>query len=140
MSGEYIVVNKYLVEDLTKLGIWTKELKDTIIANDGSIQNIKEIPEDIRKLYKTVWEISMKSVIDQCHDRGVFIDQMQSMNLFMSNPNYKKLTSMHFYGWKKGLKTGSYYIRSKPSTEAIKFTVESSSSKKDDGDCLMCSS
>lgn len=124
LSGEYIVINKYLVEDLTKLGLWTKELKDTIIANDGSIQNIQEIPQDIRLLYKTVWEISMKSVIEQCRDRGVFVDQMQSMNLFMANPNYKRLTSMHFYAWKNNLKTGMYYLRSKSSYSAGKFSID----------------
>lgn len=124
LSGEYIVVNKYLVEDLTKLGIWTKELKDTIIANDGSIQNIPSIPDDLKKIYKTVWEISMKKIIEQCHDRGVFVDQMQSMNLFMANPNYKRLTSMHFYAWRSNLKTGIYYLRSKSSYAAGKFSID----------------
>jgi ribonucleoside-diphosphate reductase alpha chain len=124
LSGEYIVVNKYLVEDLQKLGIWNKELKDTIIANNGSIQNIDEIPDDLKALYKTVWEISMKSVIEQCSDRQVFVDQMQSMNLFMANPNYKRLTSMHFYAWKNHLKSGMYYLRSKSSASAGKFSID----------------
>jgi ribonucleoside-diphosphate reductase alpha chain len=124
LSGEYIVVNKYLVEDLIKLGLWSKELKDTIIANDGSIQNIDVIPDDLKALYKTVWEISMKSVIEQCRDRGIFVDQMQSMNLFMANPNYKRLTSMHFYAWKANLKTGMYYLRSKSSYAAGKFSID----------------
>lgn len=124
LSGEYIVVNKYLVEDLVKLGIWSKELKDTIIANDGSIQNVDAIPDDLKALYKTVWEISMKSVIEQARDRGVFVDQMQSMNLFMANPNYKRLTSMHFYAWKNHLKTGMYYLRSKSSYAAGKFSID----------------
>lgn len=124
LSGEYIVVNKYLVEDLVKLGLWSKELKDTIIANDGSIQNIDIIPNDLKALYKTVWEISMKSVIEQARDRGVFVDQMQSMNLFMANPNYKRLTSMHFYAWKNHLKTGMYYLRSKSSYAAGKFSID----------------
>jgi ribonucleoside-diphosphate reductase alpha chain len=124
LSGEYIVVNKYLVEDLIKLGLWSKELKDTIIANDGSIQNIDVIPDDLKALYKTVWEISMKSVIEQCRDRGIFVDQMQSMNLFMANPNYKRLTSMHFYAWKNNLKTGMYYLRSKSSYAAGKFSID----------------
>ena len=124
LSGEYIVVNKYLVEDLIKLGLWSKELKDTIIANDGSIQNIDVIPDDLKALYKTVWEISMKSVIEQCRDRGIFVDQMQSMNLFMANPNYKRLTSMHFYAWKNHLKTGMYYLRSKSSYAAGKFSID----------------
>lgn len=123
LSGEFIVVNKYLVEDLEKLNLWNNELKDMIIANDGSIQNINIIPDDIKQLYKTVWEISMKSVIEQCHDRGVFIDQTMSMNLFMANPNYKRLTSMHFYAWKKNLKTGMYYLRSKSSASAGKFSI-----------------
>lgn len=124
LSGEYIVVNKYLVEDLVKLNLWSKELKDTIIANDGSIQNIDIIPDDLKALYKTVWEISMKSVIEQCSDRGVFVDQMQSMNLFMANPNYKRLTSMHFYAWKNHLKSGMYYLRSKSSANAGKFSID----------------
>ena len=124
LSGEFIVVNKYLVDDLEKLNLWNNELKDMIIANDGSIQNIDIIPDDIKQLYKTVWEISMKSVIEQCHDRGVFIDQMQSMNLFMANPNYKRLTSMHFYAWRSHLKTGMYYLRSKASASAGKFSID----------------
>jgi ribonucleoside-diphosphate reductase alpha chain len=124
LSGEYIVVNKYLVQDLVRLGLWSKELKDTIIANDGSIQNIDVIPDDLKALYKTVWEISMKSVIEQARDRGVFVDQMQSMNLFMANPNYKRLTSMHFYAWKNNLKTGMYYLRSKSSYAAGKFSID----------------
>ena len=129
LSGEYIVVNKYLVEDLVKLGLWSKELKDTIIANDGSIQNIDAIPDDLKALYKTVWEISMKSVIEQARDRGVFVDQMQSMNLFMANPNYKRLTSMHFYAWKANLKTGMYYLRSKSSYAAGKFSIDANLEK-----------
>ena len=124
LSGEYIVVNKYLVEDLMKLGLWSKELKDTIIANEGSIQNIDIIPNELKALYKTVWEISMKSVIEQASDRGVFVDQMQSMNLFMANPNYKRLTSMHFYAWKSNLKSGMYYLRSKASASAGKFSID----------------
>lgn len=124
LSGEYIVVNKYLVEDLIKLGLWSSELKDIIIANNGSIQNIDIIPDNIKQLYKTVWEISMKSVIEQARDRGVFVDQAQSMNLFMANPNYKRLTSMHFYAWKAHLKTGMYYLRSKSTYQAGKFSID----------------
>jgi len=130
LSGEYVVINKYLVEDLVKLGIWSKELKEIIIANDGSIQSIDIIPDDIKKLYKTVWEISMKSVIEQCRDRGVFVDQMQSMNLFMANPNYKRLTSMHFYAWKNNLKSGMYYLRSKASASAGKFSIDPNLEKR----------
>jgi len=124
LSGEYVVINKYLVEDFLKLGLWSKELKDTIIANEGSIQNIDIIPDNLKALYKTVWEISMKSVIEQASDRGVFVDQMQSMNLFMANPNYKRLTSMHFYAWKSHLKSGMYYLRSKASASAGKFSID----------------
>ena len=123
LSGEYIVINKYLVADLNRLGLWSKEMKDRIIALDGSIQQIAEIPDDIKAIYKTVWELSMKSVIEQSRDRGVFVDQMQSMNLFMANPNYKKLTSMHFYAWKQHLKTGMYYLRSRGQSSG-KFSVD----------------
>lgn len=123
LSGEYIVINKYLVADLNRLGLWSKEMKDRIIALDGSIQQITEIPDDIKAIYKTVWELSMKSVIEQSRDRGVFVDQMQSMNLFMANPNYKKLTSMHFYAWKQHLKTGMYYLRSRGQSSG-KFSVD----------------
>lgn len=141
LSGEYIVINKYLVQDLLDLGLWSKELKDTIIANDGSIQNVNSIPDDLKAIYKTVWEISMKSVIEQCKDRGVFVDQMQSMNLFMANPNYKRLTSMHFYAWKCNLKSGMYYLRSKSSYQAGKFSIDadlekSIREKKERGEAL----
>lgn len=124
LSGEYIVVNKYLVEDLTRLGLWNRQLKDTIIANNGSIQDIQEIPDRLKAVYRTVWEISQKAVIEQCRDRGHFVDQMQSMNLFMSSPNYKKLTSMHFYAFRNKLKTGMYYLRSKAAASAGKFSVD----------------
>lgn len=130
LSGEYIVVNKYLVKELEDLGLWSKEMKDNIIAHDGSIQNIPEIPDDIKAIYKTVWEISMKSVIEQSSERGVFVDQMQSMNLFMANPNYKKLTSMHFHSWKHHLKSGMYYLRSKGSASAGKFSIDANLEKK----------
>jgi len=130
LSGEYMVVNKYLVKELTAMGLWSKEMKERIIANDGSIQQIPEIPDRLKAIYKTVWEISMKSVIEQCSDRGVFVDQMQSMNLFMSNPNYKKLTSMHFYAWKNHLKSGMYYLRSKAATSAGKFSIDANLEKQ----------
>jgi ribonucleoside-diphosphate reductase alpha chain len=130
LSGEFMVVNKHLVEDLNKLKLWNKEMKDTIIANNGSIQSIAEIPDELKEVYKTVWEISMKSVIEQCRDRGVFVDQMQSMNLFMANPTYKKLSSMHFYGWKNNLKTGCYYLRSKAIASAGKFSVDANLEKQ----------
>jgi ribonucleoside-diphosphate reductase alpha chain len=129
LSGEYMVVNKYLVNELTKLGLWSKELKEKIIAMDGSIQNIDEIPDTIKKIYKTVWETSMKAVIEQAGDRQVFVDQMQSMNLFMSTPNYKKLSSMLFYSWKNHLKSGMYYLRSKGAYQAGKFSIDASLEK-----------
>lgn len=130
LSGEYMVINKYLVQDLEKLGLWSKEMKELIIAHNGSIQDISVIPDDIKQVYKTVWEISMKSVIEQARDRGVFVDQMQSMNLFMANPTYKKLTSMHFYAWKNHLKSGMYYLRSKSSASAGKFSIDPELEKK----------
>jgi len=130
LSGEYMVVNKYLVEDLDKLGLWSAEMKNRIIAHDGSIQAIPEIPETIKSVYKTVWEISMKTVIEQCRDRGVFVDQMQSMNLFMANPNYKKLSSMHMYAFRNRLKSGMYYLRSKSSASSAKFSIDATMEKK----------
>lgn len=124
LSGEFIIVNKYLLHDLVKLGLWNNELKNQVIAANGSIQDIEEIPNDIKEIYKTVWEIKQRAIIDMAADRGAFIDQSQSLNLFISDPNYAKLSSMHFYAWKKGLKTGMYYLRTKSATDAIKFTVE----------------
>jgi ribonucleoside-diphosphate reductase alpha chain len=130
LSGEYIVANKYLVEDLTRLKLWDKNVKDLIIANNGSVQNIDIIPDDIKALYKTVWEITMKNFIEQSAQRGPFIDMTQSLNLFMASPTIKKLTSMHFYAWKQGLKTGIYYLRSKASSSASKFTIDPNMEKK----------
>jgi len=130
LSGEFTIINKYLVEDLTKLKLWNKEMKDLIIAHNGSIQNIDSIPDEIKQLYKTIWEITMKNFIEQSAGRGPFIDMTQSLNLFMASPTIKKLTSMHFYAWKQGLKTGIYYLRSKPSTGASKFTIDPSLEKK----------
>ena len=124
LSGEFIVVNKHLLIDLVKLGLWNSEMKDEIIRANGSIQHIDVIPDNIKELYKTVWELSMKDIIDMAADRGAFIDQSQSMNLFMENANLGKVTSMHFYAWKKGLKTGMYYLRTKAAADAIKFTVQ----------------
>jgi ribonucleoside-diphosphate reductase alpha chain len=124
LSGEFIIVNKYLLRDLVKLGLWNDSMKNKIIAANGSIQDIEEIPQNIKDLYKTVWEISQKAIIDMAADRGAYIDQSQSLNLFLQNPNAAKLTSMHFYAWKKGLKTGMYYLRTKAAADAIKFTVE----------------
>ena len=155
LSGEYIIANKYLVRELTSLGLWNKQMKDTIIANNGSIQDIPGIPDDIKKLYKTVWNMSMKSIISQSAERGVFIDMTQSCNLFMMSPNYKKLTSMHFYAWEKKLKTGIYYLRQNvisggkfaidPELEKklrdmnIKSGKEQNTTNNDDENCEMCS-
>lgn len=122
-AGDFIIVNKYLLRDLVDLGLWNETLKDKIITANGSILSIDEIPDNIKELYKTVWEIKQKSIIDMASDRGAYICQSQSLNLFIENPNMAKLTSMHFYAWKKGLKTGMYYLRSKAATDAIKFTV-----------------
>jgi len=130
LSGEFIVVNKHLLKDLVKLGLWNDGLKNDIIAANGSIQEIEIIPQNIKDLYKTVWEIKQKDLIDMAADRGAYICQSQSLNLFVQNPNFGKLTSMHFYAWKKGLKTGMYYLRTKAATDTIKFTVEKHSTQQ----------
>lgn len=127
LSGEFIVVNKHLLLDLVNLGLWNEELKNELIRNNGSIQDIDGIPDNIKELYKTVWEMSMKDIIDMAADRGAFIDQSQSMNLFLESANFGKVTSMHFYAWRKGLKTGMYYLRTKAAADAIKFTVQKQS-------------
>ncbi|MEZ2336584.1 ribonucleoside-diphosphate reductase subunit alpha [Mucilaginibacter sp. RCC_168] len=124
LSGEFIVVNKYLLRDLVNLGLWSPAMKDKIISANGSIQDIAEIPADIKELYKTVWEIKMRNIIDMAADRGAYVCQSQSLNLFINSPNASKLTSMHFYAWKKGLKTGMYYLRTQAASQAVKFTVE----------------
>ena len=124
LSGEFIIVNKHLLKDLVKEGLWSKEMRQKIMASNGSIQNINEIPQRLKDLYKTAWEISQKAIIDQAADRGAYICQSQSLNIFMENANFGKLTSMHFYGWEKGLKTGMYYLRTKAATDAIKFTID----------------
>ncbi len=130
LSGEFIVVNKHLMRDLVKLGIWSEGVKNKIVAANGSVQNIEEIPQNLKDLYKTAWEISQRTIIDMAADRGAFICQSQSLNIFMENANFGKLTSMHFYGWKKGLKTGMYYLRTKAATDAIKFTLEKQAQKE----------
>jgi ribonucleoside-diphosphate reductase alpha chain len=124
LSGEFIIVNKHLLEDLVLLGLWNEGLKQDIMRANGSIQNIDIIPDDIKELYKTVWELSMKDIIDMAKHRGYFIDQSQSLNLFVEGATMAKLTSMHFYGWKSGLKTGMYYLRTKSAVDAIKFTLD----------------
>ena len=131
LAGEFVVVNKHLVDDLKKVGLWSKEMKDLMVKAGGSIQNIVDIPDDIKKLYKTVWEISQKCIIDMAADRGRFIDQSQSMNLFMESPTLSKLSSMHMYAWKAGLKTGMYYLRSKAKARPIQFSLEP--------ECVACS-
>ena len=124
LSGEFIIVNKHLLKDLVREGLWNKDMRQMIMQANGSIQNIKEIPQRLKDLYKTAWEISQKAIIDQAADRGAYICQSQSLNIFMENANFGKLTSMHFYGWEKGLKTGMYYLRTKAATDAIKFTID----------------
>ena len=124
LSGEFIIVNKHLLRDLVKLDIWSDELKNKLMAANGSVQGIEEIPDNIKALYKTAWELSQKTIIEMAADRGAYICQSQSLNVFMENANFAKLTSMHFYGWKQGLKTGMYYLRTKAAVDAIKFTLE----------------
>ena len=165
LSGEFIVVNKHLLEDLVEMDLWDNNMKEEIMRANGSIQHIDKIPQDLKELYKTVWEMSMKDIIDMARHRGYFIDQSQSLNLFMQDADYAKLTSMHFYGWKSGLKTGMYYLRTKSAVNAIQFTlskekkavtkeeedvpmtpkefkamVDSSKNAEPDDDCLMCGS
>lgn len=126
LSGEFIIANKHLMKDLMSLGLWSENMRQKLIAANGSVQNIAEIPQNIKDIYKTVWEISQKSIIDMSADRGAFICQSQSLNIHITNPNFGKLTSMHFYAWKKGLKTGMYYLRSTAAADAIKFTLDKS--------------
>lgn len=151
LSGEFVVVNKHLMKDLIRLGLWNDNMKNRLIAANGSVQQIPEIPQNLKDLYKTVWEISQKVIIDMAADRGAYICQSQSMNLFLQEPNFGKLTSMHFYAWKKGLKTGIYYLRSKAASSAIQFTVDKSQldkkpaataepeAKKQQQDAIACS-
>jgi ribonucleoside-diphosphate reductase alpha chain len=124
LAGEFVVVNRYLVDELMKRGIWSENIKQHIVARNGRVQGIKEIPEDIQLLYKTSWEIKQRTLIDMAAQRGAFICQSQSLNLSIENPTYAKLTSMHFYAWKQGLKTGCYYLRTKAPVMAQKFTVD----------------
>ncbi len=163
LSGEYVVVNKHLLKDLIGLNLWNDELKETLMANNGSVQSIPNIPQDLKELYKTAYEVKQKVIIDMSADRGAFICQSQSMNLFVENPTFAKLSSMHFYSWQKGLKTGMYYLRSKAAVDPIKFTLsdkhqrqyvnsedgtkvneldanEGAACNIDDPDCLMCGS
>lgn len=144
-AGEFQVVNEHLLEDLIRLNLWSYDMKNLIIDHEGSIQNIPAIPKEIKEIYKTAWEISMKAVIDLAADRQPFIDQSQSLNLFLAKPTYSQLTSMHFYAYNSGLKTGMYYLRTRPISSAIKFTVDQKLAEKTlssmvDEDCSMCSS
>ena len=145
LAGEFIMTNKYLMKDLNALGLWTEKLKNSIIANNGSVQQIESVPQEIRDKYKTVWEIPMKHLIDMSADRGAFICQSQSLNLWLEDPNYNMLTSMHFYSWSKGLKTGIYYLRRRARHHAQKFTIEpekkqhtASGDQEEDHECEMC--
>jgi ribonucleoside-diphosphate reductase alpha chain len=124
LAGEFIVVNKYLMRDLMNYGIWTEELKQKIVANNGSVQGLTEVPQTLQQLYKTAWELKQRTLIDMAADRGAFICQSQSLNLFISDPTNAKLTSMHFHAWRRGLKTGIYYLRTKAPIMAQKFTVD----------------
>jgi ribonucleoside-diphosphate reductase subunit M1 len=151
LSGEFQIVNPHLLKDLTERGLWNADMKNKMIAANGSIQTIEEIPQDLKDLYKTVWELSQKTVIDMAADRGAFIDQSQSLNIHIAEPTFAKLTSMHFYAWKKGLKTGMYYLRTKPAANAIQFTVDKTKLKEQENmagmicslqnkdECTMCS-
>ena len=146
LSGEFVIVNKYLMADLIELKLWNKRMKDLILLNEGSIQNIPEIPDELKTIYKTGWEIKQRAVIDMSADRGAFVCQSQSLNIFMEDPDYKKLSSMHFYGWSKGLKTGSYYLRTRPRVKTQQFTLDPTLVKNaksteildDDDACLSC--
>jgi ribonucleoside-diphosphate reductase alpha chain len=145
LAGEFVVINKYLMNDLLKIDMWNEKIKNNIIANNGSVQHIDMIPQEIRERYKTVWELPMKHIIDMAADRGAFICQSQSLNLWIEDPNYNTLTSMHFYSWAKQLKTGIYYLRRRAKHQAQQFTIEpeknqSSGNYDDDEICEMCSS
>lgn len=143
LAGEFIVVNKHLVKALQKAGVWSEELKDQIIANNGSVQGLPDVPEDIQRVFKTVWEIKQKTLIDMAADRGPYVCQSQSLNLFLADADYRKLSSMHFYAWRKGLKTGIYYLRTRAAAAAQKFTVDPTLQQKmakQPEECVMCSS
>ena len=130
LSGDFVVVNKYMLNDLKELGLWSKEMKDFIILNKGSIQNITDIPKNLKKLYKTSWDLSQKALIDLAAERGVYVCQSQSLNLFIQDPSVSKLSSMYFYAWSKGLKTGLYYLRTQPVAVAQQFTIDPKLRKK----------
>lgn len=129
LAGEFIIINKYLINDLIKLNLWNKDMKEQILINEGSIQSINDIPKEIRELYKTAWEIKQRKYIDQSADRGIYICQSQSMNIFLDDPNFNKLNQIHFYTWSKGLKSGMYYLRTKPKASVQQFTIDPTKSK-----------
>ena len=129
LSGEFVIVNKHLLKDLVALNLWNDEMKNKIIQHNGSVQKIEKIPAEIKEIYKTVWEIKQRTIIDMAADRGAYICQSQSLNLFVDTPSTSKLTSMHFYAWKKGLKTGMYYLRTQAASQAVQFTVEKQGGK-----------
>jgi ribonucleotide reductase alpha subunit len=131
LAGEFTIINKHLMNELLTLKLWNDTLKQKIISNGGSVNGINEIPGPLQYLYRTVWELKMKDLVDMAADRGAYIDQSQSFNAFMEVPNKAKITSMHFYGWKKGLKTGMYYLRTRPAVNAIQFTIDQSVVKKE---------
>jgi ribonucleoside-diphosphate reductase alpha subunit len=147
LAGEFVMINKHLVRDLQKLGLWSKDLKNGIIAANGSVQHIEGLPDQLKAVYRTAWEIPQKSIIDMAADRGAYIDQSQSMNIFMENPTMAKLSSMHMYGWRKGLKTGMYYLRTRAKAQPIKFTLDPEAvkaatlacSRENPEACMMCS-
>jgi len=145
LAGEFIVINKHLMKELIALRLWSKELKNSIIENKGSVQHLDGLSDHMKNKYKTVWEIPMRHIIDMAKDRGAFICQSQSLNLWMEEPNYNSLTSMHFYSWKAGLKTGIYYLRRKAKHQAQQFTIDPDkkintlSSEEDEEECIMCS-
>jgi len=139
IAGDFVIINKHLVRNLMEINLWNNTIKDEIIKNGGSIQNINIIPNNIKELYKTVWEIKQKSIIDLAIDRSPYVCQTQSMNLFFEEPTHTTLTSALFYGWKNGLKTGSYYIRSRPKVQAQQFTIEPTKKENNNESCEMCS-
>ncbi len=141
LAGEFVMVNKYLMNELFEIDLWNDHIKNLIIKNNGSVQNITDIPQHIKDKYKIVWEIPMKHVIDMSADRGAFICQSQSLNLWMKDPDYQRLTSMHFYSWKRGLKTGLYYLRTKAKAAPQQFTIEPDKKPvEEEEECLMCGS
>jgi ribonucleotide reductase alpha subunit len=137
LAGTFTIVNKYLLKDLTDRGLWTPQLKNQLMAAEGSVQTL-DIPDDLKKLYKTAYEMSMKTLIDMAADRGIYVDQSMSLNMFVAEPTFRKLSSMHFYAWKKGLKTGMYYLRSQAASSATKITVDVAKLAEPE-ECLMCS-